>query len=118
MNLHYHRFRSIQALCLTLSVFLPTVGLNPITVNASQKVPPREKVDSFIIEMINGKATCRGAKPAEVASTLPRPTDVGVPVERLLPQDKSMPYRQNVGSGGLTLLLFHNCRMMQIRPPS
>jgi hypothetical protein len=61
MNLHYHRFRSIQALCLTLSVFLPTVGLNPITVNASQKVPPREKVDSFIIEMINGKATCRGA---------------------------------------------------------
>jgi hypothetical protein len=105
MNLHYHRFRSIQALCLTLSVFLPTVGLNPITVNASQKVPPREKVDSFIIEMINGKATCRGAKPAEVASTLPRPTDVGVPVERLLPQDKSMPYRQNVGSGGLTINL-------------
>ena len=37
-------------------------------------------VDSFIIEMINGVATCRQATPGEVPSTLPMPGEQGVPV--------------------------------------
>src|SRR5689334_20293531 len=94
MKLYYHRFRSFQALCLALSVFLPATGLTSIRVNAATyfqtaKKAPSENVDSFIIEYVNGKSTCREATPAEVPSTLPRPTDVGVPVERLLPQTKA-----------------------------
>jgi hypothetical protein len=108
MKLYYHRFRSFQALCLALSVFLPATGLTSIRVNAAtyfqdgSKKAPSENVDSFIIEYVNGKSTCREATPAEVPSTLPRPTDVGVPVERLLPQTKA-PVQANAVGGGLTI---------------
>jgi hypothetical protein len=47
--------------------------------------PQTSDVDSFIIEMIDGVATCRDATLAEVPLTLPRPDDKGVPVKDLTP---------------------------------
>lgn len=100
MNLHYQRFRSLQALCLALTVFLSTTGLISTRVHAAtlNKTPD---VDSFIIEYVGGKSVCRKATPAEVPSTLPRPTDIGVPVERLLPPTKNA--SANAVGTGLTI---------------
>ena len=100
MKLYYHRFRSIQALCLALSVFLAATGLTPIVVNArdAQKTSDAD-VDGFIIEFVNGQAVCRRATRAEIPLTLPRTTDVGIPVERLLPPSKAPAQLNAVGSG-------------------
>lgn len=105
MKLHYHRFRSIQALCLALTVFLSTLTLTSIRVDAltqsqdTTNKAPGENVDSFIIEFVNGRSTCRAARPDEIRSTLPRPTDIAVPIERLLPPTKAAPQANAEGTG-------------------
>jgi len=104
MKLNTHRFRSIQALGLALSVILPTFGLSPTSVLAKRteqaSSQTTEPVDSFIVEKINGRSTCRVATPAEVPSTRRRPDDIGVPFQQLY--DKSIP-RQTNSSTGLTI---------------
>jgi len=103
MKLYYYRFRSIQALCLALSVFLAATGLTPMTVNAKDATKASgASVDAYIIEFVNGKAVCRLARPDEVLSTLPRASDVGIPAERLLPPTKA-PAQLNAVGGGLTI---------------
>lgn len=103
MKLYYHRFRSFQALCLALSVFLTAMGLTPVKVNAKDPTKASgEHQDGFIIEFVNGKSVCRLARPDEIPSISPRPTDVGVPVERLLPPTKG-PQQVNAVGSGLTI---------------
>src|SRR6185369_13474316 len=73
---------------------------SPLKVNAKDATKASgASVDSYIIEFINGKAVCRLARPDEIPSTLPRPSDVGVPAERLLPPTKAPAQLNAVGSG-------------------
>jgi len=103
MTLNNHPFRSIQALGLTLSVILSTLGLTPISVFAKrseQETAPTDLSDSFIVEKVNGKSTCRLATALEAPATKRRPDDIGVPFQQLY--DKSIP-RQTNASNGLTI---------------
>jgi Calx-beta domain len=110
MKLHYDGIRSMLALGVAVSVFLTPFGVSaasayasrpqtkasaaPVTrhTHASPHQSIGEDVDSFIVEMIDGVATCRAATADEVTSTLPKAGDEGVPVEHFLPN--------LVGSGG------------------
>ena len=105
MKLHYDGIRSMLALGVAVSVLLTPIGVSAAAFGTSRPQPSRvtttanatrhnhqtahqplgEDIDSFIVELIDGVATCRAARPDEVSSTVPRADDPGVPIEQLLP---------------------------------
>ena len=104
MKLYFHGFRSALALVLAVTTFLPALGLkdSAFAMLPQEQVPskkaPKEDFDSFIIESVHGKSTCRGAKDEEAFSTLPKHKHEGVPVEQLLPASK-LPGGDNAENG-------------------
>ncbi len=86
-------------------------GLHPALRRSSkdtkQKIT-KSGVDSFTIEMVNGLATCRDATAAEAPSTLPRPSDRGVPTREILkpdPQNQTAIQNGENTTAGLTINL-------------
>ncbi len=82
-----------------------------LTQSKSEVISPKAEssgVDSFVIQMVNGRATCRAATAEEIPSTLPRPDDRGVPARDLLGSDPKSQAAIRAGensSAGLTINL-------------
>ena len=69
-----------------------------------EESPKTGDVDSFIIEMIDGIATCRYATLTEVPSTLPRPGEEGIPVKDVVKPTAGESLRSSEdASDGLTI---------------
>jgi len=94
--------RQLLGVALSFLVFVaPVMGMSPSTVSRSYNPSGFNSVthlhaqsehekgtsgfDSFIIEMIDGVATCRNATPTEAPSTVPAPGVEGIPVQGLKP---------------------------------
>ena len=118
------------AACLSVSVVLSPLTLSVSVFAGSARLPERKGVrrivlsqpgsevqnekaeksgvNSFIIQMVNGAATCRAATVEEIPSTLPRPDDRGVPARDLLHPDLKSQAAIRAGensSTGLTINL-------------
>lgn len=108
MKLYYHRVRSVLACGLSLMVFVPTLAgfVAPTIVKAQDTPSPKlttgkkvgANIDGYIIEDIDGVASCRHARSDEIPSILARPEDKRVPVEQILP-NRSVPGGENAVNG-------------------
>ncbi|HEY3024869.1 MAG TPA: NF038122 family metalloprotease [Pyrinomonadaceae bacterium] len=130
----------LLAACLSVLVFLSSPSL-PVSVLASG-APLRERkgvrqadltqarsevpkqnaeksgVNSFIIQMVNGAATCRAATVEEIPSTLPRPDDRGVPVRDLLNADLQNQVAIRTGENSSTGLTINLVALSQLQSDS
>jgi hypothetical protein len=95
------RVRPLLALSLALLLFASPLSFAVASASeqsgAIESSSKTSDVDSFIIEMVGGAATCRDATPAEVPLTISRPDDHGVPVKALIP---TMPPTANAQAQG------------------
>ena len=128
------RLSVLLAACLSVLVFVSALSL-PVSVlasdarlrerdltqaggEASKQNAEKSGVNSFIIQMVNGAATCRAATVEEIPSTLPRPDDRGVPVRDLLNADLKNQVAIRAGENSSTGLTINLVALSQLQSDS
>jgi len=130
----------LLAACLSVFVFVSPLSLSVSVVAGSARLRARKgvrqvvltqgssevqnqkaeksSVNSFIIQMVNGAATCRAATVEEIPSTLPRPDDRGVPARDLLHPDSKSQAAIRAGENSSTGLTINLVALSQLQSDS
>jgi hypothetical protein len=95
-------------------------GVRQVVLTQGSSEVPNQKaeksgVNSFIIQMVNGAATCRAATVEEIPSTLPRPDDRGVPARDLLDPDSKSQAAIRAGENSSTGLTINLVALSQLQ---